>query len=90
MKRVSQFKVATPSSLRLHDLNYGCQRKLLRVISLGNRRSISHAQTHPVKKVSCDVIRCPEATFLFPVSVLIFSNILCFLDRLIQAHTADP
>lgn len=45
-------------SFILHCLNYGCQHNLLRVISLVERRSISHAQTHPAKKTSCDVIRC--------------------------------
>lgn len=64
----------------LHHLNYGSQCKLLRVISLVERRSISHAQTHPDKKTSCDVIRClkvPRGYICFSSFSAYFSQICC-------------
>lgn len=72
-------------SFILHHLNYGCQRKLLRLNSLVERRSIFHAQTHPAKETSCDVIPCLKLPRGY-----IFPDMLYFLNKLKHTHTADP
>lgn len=58
----------------LRHLNYGCKCKFLRVISLVERRSISHAQTHP----ACDVIRRPK----FPRGYICSSSFSAYFSQI--------